>query len=81
MYIYIYSLILKHLVSSFIYAVFAGISSPLSSFSVKIFLFFDAFCCFLLCSFWIFCRFFLYLVKKKVKKFFVIIQSITEQPK
>ena len=36
------SLILKHLVS-FIYAIFAGISAPLSSFNIKVFLFFGVF--------------------------------------
>ena len=36
------SLILKHLVS-FIYVVFSGVSTSLSSFNVRVFLFFDGF--------------------------------------
>ena len=62
--------VIKYLVL-FMYAVFAGISSPLSSFSIKIFLFFDAFMLFyvmmLFRSFII--RFFYTWCRQKVKDF------------
>ena len=44
--------VIKYLVL-FMYAVFAGISSPLSSFSIKIFLFFDAFMLFYVVFFFV----------------------------
>ena len=52
------------IVLSFIYVVFAGISAPLSSFNVWVFLFFDV-----LLFFFIFCCSFFIPGEKKVKNF------------
>ena len=69
------SSILKYTVS-FIYAVFAGISTSLSSLNVGIYLFFDSFLLFLVVSFFVIFSLILILGKKNVKIFFIVILDV-----